>query len=423
MMPSQSPISEPVAVPATGKIGYVVKMYPRFSETFIVNEILALERQGMPIEIFSLRAPIDAHFHETLAEVKASVCFLDPHPVKSSDFWAALQAAHRAGLQVWPTLAAAADEEVRDVYQALLLALQVQRSGIHHLHAHFANVATTVARLAAQLCGISFSFTAHAKDIFHDSVDQERLRAWINEASYVIAISEFNYHHLVGLCPEGADRIHHIYNGIDLRKYPFLADQPRARRILAVGRLVEKKGFDVLIEACRILRDQGLEVPCRIIGVGALHEALQQQIASHGLTDLVTLVGARTHAGVIAEVSAAQVFAAPCVIGSDGNRDGLPTVLLEAMALGTPCIATDVTGIPELLQHEQTGLCVGQRDAAGLAQALRRLLDDPALAQGLAERARARIEARFAMESTSAQIGALHQRHALAAMTPALAVN
>lgn len=338
--------------------------------------------------------------------------YLDPHPLKCLALWKALQDAGRDLPALWPCVAAAAaaDGDVRDVYQAALLALQVQRRGIRHLHAHFANVATSVARLAAKMCGISYSFTAHAKDIFHDEVDRSLLRTYLNEASHVIAISDYNRDHLAALCPEGAERIHRIYNGLELNRYPFSDLSGRSEQIIAVGRLVEKKGFGTLIEACRLLRDDGLAIPCRIIGVGPLQETLQQQISALGLADQIRLEGARTHGGIIEAVSGASIFAAPCVTGSDGNRDGLPTVLLEAMALGTPCISTDVTGIPELLRHQQSGLCVGQHDAAALAQAIRRLQQEPVLAAQLASRARALVEAQFDSAGTSAQIAALHRR-------------
>lgn len=401
------------AASAKGRIGYVLKMYPRFSETFIVNEILALEALGTDIDIFSLRPPNDGHFHETLAAVKAGVRFVDDHQPKSIDLWNTLHAAAAELPGLWPTVSAAGEFEVRDVYQAVHLACQAKRNGITHLHAHFANVATNVAQLAARMAGISYSFTAHAKDIFHEEVNQNRLREQIREASHVITVSDFNHRHLSSLCPDSSNRIHRIYNGLELRTYPFSPLSGREDRIIAVGRLVEKKGFEVLIDACGILRNSGEPIPCRIVGVGALATTLQWQIDELNLNDLVSLEGAMTHGRIIEAVSSASMFAAPCVVASDGNRDGLPTVLLEAMALGTPCISTDVTGIPELLRHERTGLCVPQRDPAALAGAIRRLRAEPELAARLAVDARQRIEEDFDIGRTSRNIAALHQRQAV----------
>lgn len=395
------------------RIGYVLKMYPRFSETFVVNEILALERSGLSLDIFSLRAPNDSHFHETLAQVKASVTFVANEPLKGVDLWSDWHEAAAQLPQLWQTLASAGEYEVRDVHQAVHLACRAKRAGLTHLHAHFANIATNVAQLASRMAAISYSFTAHAKDIFHDEVNTNRLREQILEASHVITISDFNHQVLSSLCPEAAGKIHRIYNGLDLDKYPFSEQSGRSNEIIAVGRLVEKKGFDVLIDACGILRDQGLDIPCRIVGSGALKEALQHQIETLELEDQVRLEGPMTHGKIIETVSSASMFAAPCIVGSDGNRDGLPTVLLEAMALGTPCISTDVTGIPELLEHENTGLCVAQRDAEALAQAIRRLHADASLGRRLAVNARARIEQDFDNQKTGRQIAELHGRQIL----------
>lgn len=392
------------------RIGYVLKMYPRFSETFVVNEILALERQGLNLDIFSLRPPNDSHFHETLSEVRAGVTFVANQPVKSIDLWSDWHEAASMLPELWPTIATAGDYDVRDVHQAVLLACRVKRSGLEHLHAHFADIATNVAHLAARMTGISYSFTAHAKDIFHQDVNSDRLRQQIQDAAYVITISDYNHRLLSELCPEAATKIHRIYNGLDLIKYPYSNQPGRSPEVVAVGRLVEKKGFDILINACRILRDEGMRIPCRIIGSGAQKAALQQQIEALALQDLVRLEGPMTHGRIIETVSAARLFAAPCIVGSDGNRDGLPTVLLEAMALGTPCISTDVTGIPELLDDGETGLCVPQRDAGALAQAILRLHQDSQLAHRLAINARARIEKDFDNQKTSLQIAQLHCR-------------
>jgi glycosyltransferase involved in cell wall biosynthesis len=258
------------------------------------------------------------------------------------------------------------------------------------------------------MAGMTYSFTAHAKDIFHQDVNCNQLQGLIREAAYVITVSDFNRSFLSDMAPDSAAQIHRVYNGLDLRKYPFRPFGDRPESIVAVGRLVEKKGFDVLIEACRLLRDDGIVVPCRIIGVGDQQTALARQVEALSLVDQISFVGALTHARVIEEVSSASLFAAPCVVGADGNRDGLPTVLLEAMALGTPCISTDVTGIPELLDHQRTGLCVPQRDPRALADAIRLLLSDRALASRLATYARERIEQEFDNAVTGRRIAALH---------------
>ena len=177
--------------------------------------------------------------------------------------------------------------------------------------------------------------------------------------------------------------------------FPFTFPAERAPRILGVGRLVEKKGFGDLIDACAVLAATGREFECRIVGQGALEKDLRARVAHHGLEEVVTFAGAASQEQVREEMHAAAAVAAPCVVGADGNRDGLPTVLLEAMALGTPCVATPVTGIPEILHHERTGLEVPEHSPVTLAAALARLLDDVDLRMRLAARARLLIEDRF----------------------------
>jgi glycosyltransferase involved in cell wall biosynthesis len=198
--------------------------------------------------------------------------------------------------------------------------------------------------------------------------------------------------------------VYRIYNGLDLDRFSYEAPHHRPPRIIAVGRLIEKKGFEDLIDACALLAQQGRQFQAEIIGAGPLAADLRARINRLDLKGWVDLLGPRPQAEVIRHVRAAAAFAAPCVVGQDGNRDGLPTVLLEAMALGTPCVSTDVTGIPEVLHHGLTGLCVPQRDPAALAAALARLLDDSVLRGRLAAEARELIEAEFNVYRNTAQL-------------------
>ena len=387
-------LPDPSARPAP-RVGYVLKVYPRFSETFVVTELLAQQERGLPLEVFSLRPPVDGRFHESLARLRAPVTYLKSSGFRAEELWTAMRVA-RADL---PELARHADElfsvDVRDAAQSVELALAVRARGITHLHAHFASVATTVARLAARLAGITYSFTAHAKDIFHAEVDDADLRRKLAEAADVVTISEFNLAHLRGRFGAAADGVRRVYNGLDLDAFPWSAPPDRPPTIAAVGRLVEKKGFGDLVDAVALLRDRGRAPAVDLVGTGPLADELARQVDRLGLRDVVRLRGALPQDEVRRVVGSAAAFAAPCVVGTDGNRDGLPTVLLEAMALGTPCVATPVTGIPEVLDDDRTGLLVPERDPQALAGALDRLLADPALRTRLAAAARRRIDADF----------------------------
>lgn len=396
------------------RVGYVLKMYPRFSETFIVNEILAHEAAGLDLEIFSLRPPADGRFHEALARVRAPVTYLPAGSLKAVDLWAVIGQAAGELPGLWPALEEAAPtEDVHDVYQAVLLARAVRESSITHLHAHFASVATSVARLASRFAGVSYTFTAHAKDIFHESVRPDDLHRKLRDAAAVITVSDYNLRYLRKTCGLAAARVKRVYNGLHLQQFTYASPTDRPARIVAVGRLVEKKGFADLIEACALLARQGRDFRCEIIGAGPLEADLRAHVERLGLWGRVRLLGPRPQGEVIRHVQTAAVLAAPCVVGTDGNRDGLPTVLLEAMALGTPCVSTDVTGIPEVLRHCETGLMVRQHDPAGLACALERLLDDGALRVRLAVQARRLIEAEFDIRRNAA-----HIRHIFAEARP-----
>ncbi len=391
------------------RIGYVVKMYPRFSETFIVTEILELERRGLDLMIFSLRLPVDGRFHPALAEVSAPVHYLRHSALRAAELWRAT-----AGATGLPGFDAALpillELDHASAHQAIELAHAVREQRISHLHAHFASISAAVARVAARLAGIDYTVTAHAKDIFHAEVDHDRLRERIADARQVITVSDFNLDHLHRTFGGDADRVTRIYNGIDLRRFPYTsaADRPddpaEPPVIAAVGRLVEKKGFADLIDAAALLRDSGTRFRVDLAGTGPLADELAERVRRLGLADRVRLLGALPQTAVARLVGGAAAFAAPCVVGDDGNRDGLPTVALEAMALGTPVVATGVTGLPEIIDDDRTGLLINQHDPADLAGALARLLDQPALRTGLAKAARDLIEIEFDASRQAAKI-------------------
>lgn len=388
-------------------VAYLVKRYPRFSETFVVTEILAHEAAGLPLEIFSLRPPVDTHFQDGIARVRAPVSYLPGESLRAPEFWAELERAAAVLPGLWARLGAARGHDPRDVYQAVALAREVRQRALTHIHAHFASSPATVARLAAHFAGVGYSFTAHAKDIYHDEVRPDELRRKLAGATAVVTVSDYNLAHLRRTFGRDARRVRRIYNGLDLQEFAYTAPLRRAPRIVAVGRLVEKKGFAVLLRACALLAQRGRAFTCALVGSGPLEAELRAQVAQWGLERQVELLGARPRPEVIRHLREAAAFAAPCVEGGDGNRDGLPTVLLEAMALGTPCVATDVTGIPEVLRDGETGLHVAQHAAAALADALERLLADAPLRVALAARARRLIEAEFDIHRNAAAMRAL----------------
>lgn len=404
------------------KIGYVVKRYPRYSETFIVNEILAHERAGLNIEIFALLPPEDTHFQNQLSSVRAPVTYLQKNVWKASEFWNRLQLGLSDAVGGFSALEHAEGMELRDVAQALELSLLIRRRQITQLHAHFATASTSVARLASILSGVPYTFTAHAKDIFHESVDRAFLREKFRDAAASITVSDFNAGVLKAEFGGDAATLRRVYNGLDLTQFSYSPPATGSRRILAVGRLVEKKGFTDLIAACAILRNHGVEFLCQIVGTGEVEHELEDQIAKLALSSHVHLLGALPQREVIRLMREAALFAAPCKVGVDGNRDGLPTVLLEAMALGTPCVSTRVTGIPEAVVADDTGSLIDESDVAALARALERILAAPNLRQRYSTSARRHVERHFDIETNAAHLRTIFH-DALRSVSPLEAVS
>jgi len=386
------------------KVAYVLKRYPRFSETFVVNEILAHEAAGLAIEVFALRPNTDTHFQHAIADVRAPITHIRYGGIKAESLWSQLDQFAQEFPEKSDILELATGYPAVEVFQTLLLAKEIRDRGIEHLHAHFGTTAAGVARLTSLLTEVPYTFTAHAKDIFHEYVDEEMLGRKIADAATVITVSDFNVSDLSERFPQSANKIQRIYNGLPLKKYPYLVPTNRAPKIVAVGRLVEKKGFSDLIDACALLAKSEVQFECDIIGGGDLNESLYSQIQQLGLTDCVTLTGPLPQQEVHKAVRKAAVCAAPCITATTGDRDGLPTVLLESMALGTPCVSTAVTGIPEIIRHEETGLLIPEREPAKLATAIQQMLVDEPLRVRLSKAARELFESNFSIDTNTARM-------------------
>jgi len=396
----------------TLRIGYVLKRFPRLSETFVLNEILALERQGVEIEIFSVLKPPREERHSLLSEVRAPVTYLPS--VSNLDRIQMMQGLSAApvsfaeaigpGLEGFgPLFPAKTSQDVATLHlKAAALAVLAQQRGLYHLHAHFGSDATTVALLAGRLAGIGYSFTAHARDIFHTyaspEADNAMRRLKLREAKFTITVSDYNRAYLRELAPLAAPRIHRLYNGIDLNRFRPAPERRHPGLIVAVGRLIEKKGFGDLIAACAMMRDAGARFRCQIIGDGPLRGELAAAIDRAGLSDMVELTGPATQENLIAMMGRAAIATLSCVVSASGDRDGLPTVLLEGMALGLPVVTTTTSGGPEIVAHGETGLLVEPGDPASLAASLASLLAEPEAAARMGQAGRKRAERLFSLE-------------------------
>lgn len=390
-------------------VGYVLRRFPILSETFVLNEVLAVEKRGVPVTVFSVDPGEPAH-SGPLRELRAEVIDLPPR----SDA-AALAAGSEKTAARFPEGWAEASALARGVErshrkhlaQGALVAAAAGRLGLRHLHAHFASRGTDVAFFASKIAGIPFSFTPHAYDLYKDNVDPAVLKRRIEAAAAVVAVSDYNARYLSELAPSAADRIVRVDYGIDLSVFAPAPPPPLPLTILSVARLEEKKGLDTLLEACALLRDRGTTFQCRIVGEGKLREALEALIEEHRLGDRVSLLGALAHADVLAEYRRAHLFALPCRIAPNGNRDGLPNAILEAMACGLPVVATTVSGIPEAIEDGRNGLLVSQDDATALGEALASLIDDEDRRLRIGRAARESVDPRFGLDRASTKMAEL----------------
>lgn len=395
-----------------GGVGYVLRKFPVLSETFILSEILALEAQGVPLHIFSLARPNLARFHEHLAKIRATITYVpdlsELRRLLRSNAEAARRYRGPYARALAYVLSRARPTLLWRFLQAGYLARKARALKLRHLHAHFASRAATVASLASRISGIPYSFTAHAVDIYASGVNRNALASKIAGARFVVTVSDFNRAYLERLIGDRPGRIVRIYNGIDLSRFaPDGAARAGPFTILAVARLVEKKGLPVLVEACRHLRDRGHAFQCWIVGMGRLHAQLSRRIEEADLRDRVHLLGALAHEEVLERYHSAHLFALPCRVGSDGNRDGLPVSIVEALGCALPVVTTPVTGIPEVVRNGYNGLVVPEGDALALADALECLIRDPGLYARLQANARPSVTSTFDRMRTAAALRSL----------------
>jgi glycosyltransferase involved in cell wall biosynthesis len=359
------------------RIAVLVKRFPRLSETFILNEFLELRRQGVPVDLYAIMDPHEAHSHSEALALVPEVVYL-----QTGSLWGVLPTVLRTVRRhPWGSVRAAAWAltrhtlaAVRNCLHAMVLVDRLAQREPAHLHAHFLHSPAALAFIARKISGQRYSLTGHAKDIY--TTLPENLLMRCRDADFVTTCTDANRKHLVEEIGLPASQVWLCRHGVDLDRFSADRSDPQRGRILSIGRLVPKKGFDVLVRACGEMRRRGCDFELRIIGGGPLRDELLALAQDEGIADKVHLLGSMSQAEVAMELATAEVFALSPMVMPNGDRDGIPNVVMEAMAAGVPVVASAVSGIPEAIADGVNGRLVVPRRPDLLADALSELLSD-----------------------------------------------
>ncbi len=406
------------------RIAYLFARYPVLSQTFIDTEILALERMGVEIEIYSIYAPPTSFRHGHHARMKAPIFYAPPQPLMKL----AEHEARRAGR--WPE-ALIADHDRRfgtghkaslRARNALHFAELFKQRAITHCHVHFANTATHTAIFVKHLSGIPFSMSTHGQDFMVDLGSDDLLREFAKEAEFVANETEWSKGVLQKLCPASAGKMIRVFNGMDLANFqPAPPPENAVPRIVSTGRLIEYKGFHHLIAASAKLRDRGVPFQCDIVGEGPWRHQLQARIDELKLGGIVRLTGALPQEEVFRALRECDVFALACIVDRNGASDVFPTVILESMASAKPVVSTRIAGVPEQIVDGETGFICEPGDEEGLANALEKVLRSPELRRQFGEAGRCRLETEFSVSKTVLEIKSAFEKIVKPSKAPARA--
>lgn len=402
------------------RVAYIVSRFPAITETFILYEIIELQRRGLSVEVFSLLRQRESVMHreaERLVERTHYGRLFSLALIRANLFW--LLRRPRTYLRAWrhalrgnrkSPLGLAQTSYV--VAQSALFARWMIGQNIDHVHAHWATHPTLAAYLIRQLTGIRYSFTAHAHDIY---IERPMLEEKIGDASFVVTISDYNRQFLGQLYGKiASEKTVTIRCGVDPEVFFPRSRPPRAKdqplTIVCVASLRDYKGHPYLIEACARLRREGIKFECLLIGEGEDRPAIESLIAQARLADSVKLLGQQSRDRVSQILSVADVMVLPSIVTNYGKKEGIPVALMEALAAELPVIATSISGIPELLEDGRTGLLVPERDSAAIAAALLRIYENPSFGRRLAKAGREKVLREFNLERNVAALGELLDR-------------
>lgn len=393
---------------------YIVSLYPCWSETFIVRELRELIARGVEVRILSLKPPHEALVQSDALLLKAQVIYPGTFGQNAANVVRSVWRAPWKSLRCLVWILGGFGMNLGGLLKSVVVwwrtlgALdQIEAWQPQLIHAHWATYPSTSALMLSEVLCVPYSFTAHAHDIF---LEQHLLRKKLTTAAFAVTISEFNRRFLgERIGADVQDKLHVVHCGIDIENTPYRESGRDPEQILAVGRLDEIKGFSVLVDACRQLRDRGVRFRCDIIGEGPLRPELERQIQSHGLEAQVRLRGVQPQEEVRKQLYTAGIFVLPSVITRHGNMDGIPVALMEAMACGAPVVSTTVSGIPELVKTAFSGYLVPPNESHALADKIADLLGDQSVRTLFSRNARRVVEERFSVSIESAKLLRLFQ--------------
>lgn len=384
---------------------YLFEKFPSFSQTFCAREVRTMRQQGWDFPVFSIRIPANEPAQDCLCELEA-VHYL---PDKFDAILASDTSYRRAARRGLDDLRArwGGEEQKRRIYEALWLGPVLQKAKIRHVHTHFAGTGARTAFWLKRLFDVNYSITAHANDIFCDE-PPERLAQIFEAAAVVVTVSDFSLRFLRAHYPAQQGKFFRVYNGIAVENFGVSAFPGGSPLIVSVGRYIDKKGFDVLIDACSRLTG---DFTCQIIGSGPLEQDLKTRVEQRGLVGRVSITGPKTESEIKEIFTRARMFVLACQTGNDGAMDNLPTVIMEAMAAGLPVVSTNLAGVPEMVAPEKSGFLVPEKDTAGLAQAMQRLQEDPDLARAQGAAGRELALELFDVQRTTASLREILTAH------------
>lgn len=409
-------------------LGMILKGYPRISETFISNEILLLEQMGIRVRIFSMRHPRESFCHGSVRRIQAQVDYL---PTELHEDFARLLLPAVLQAMRWPgrfrlALNKAGERfgrthsmgTIKHLLQGCYLANLLHHSpDVVHLHAHFAHSPASVALFGSIMADIPFSFTGHAKDIYTQNRDQ--LREKIDMAELVVTCTGYNKQFLRKLAPNTQTPVHRVYHGIDLSLFHNANGRRRPKppyRILTVARMTAKKGIDTILEALALLKNRGIDFSYTLIGDGDERDTIIGEIIALGLQEQCRWLGTLPHEQVIKEFEQADVFVLGCRVARNGDRDGIPNVLVESLAMGLPAVGTTVSALPEIIRPGETGLLAEPDNPAELAEAMLEMLTNITLRENCIQRGHTLVADHFNNQQLIKDLAAIYQ-HTIPALT------